>query len=189
MVGKSFTARKLSRFLSWQGYRTEIFNAGRYRRRAESKVIGLAESGVQANTRGAEGTRDAAGAGGAGSAGGAGGTRDDSEAGVAGDRDCDTSAAGCGERGASGESADAADAANSTKGVKQSVKGVKESVKRSANILNSMPGQAKSHASFFDQGNTEAAALREGAARAALTDVQRFFEEDEGDCALVRNEL
>ena len=74
-------------------------------------------------------------------------------------------------------------------GVKQSVKGVKESVKRSANILNSMPGQAKSHASFFDQGNTEAAALREGAARAALTDVQRFFEEDEGDCALVRNEL
>ena len=107
-----------------------------------------------------------------------------------GDGDCDTSAVGCGE---SGASADAAGAANSTKGAaksaKESVQSTKESVKRSANILHSMPGQAKSHASFFDQGNTEAAALREGAARAALTDVQRFFEEEEGDCALVRNEF
>ena len=79
--GKSFTARKLSRFLSWQGYRTEIFNAGRYRRRAEVEV------------------EDVGG-----------------------------------------------------------------------------PSQAKSHAEFFSKGNKEAAALREGAAKAALDDVVRFFE-------------
>ncbi|MGD8859464.1 MAG: 6-phosphofructo-2-kinase/fructose-2,6-bisphosphatase [Myxococcales bacterium] len=30
--GKSYTARKISRYLSWRGYRTRVFNVGEYRR-------------------------------------------------------------------------------------------------------------------------------------------------------------
>ena len=30
--GKTFTARKLSRYLAWRGYQTKVFNVGNYRR-------------------------------------------------------------------------------------------------------------------------------------------------------------
>ena len=31
--GKTYTARRLSRYLNWRGYRTRVFNVGNYRRR------------------------------------------------------------------------------------------------------------------------------------------------------------
>jgi 6-phosphofructo-2-kinase len=36
--GKSYIAKKLKRFLSWTGYRTEVFNVGHRRRRCPDDV-------------------------------------------------------------------------------------------------------------------------------------------------------
>jgi Mrp family chromosome partitioning ATPase len=35
--GKSYTARRIERYLSWLGYRTGVFNVGEYRRRSDAR--------------------------------------------------------------------------------------------------------------------------------------------------------